>query len=247
MEAKKAEDAEPWRAPIPRDVMTFWGYKFETLATLPKPWGETSREYIEGRERERVNNKEQYCSVVRTGIGNTILCLGGEVDAIWDSKPEPGKPINWVELKTSAEVRGERDAANLERKMLKWWIQSFLLGVPKIVVGFRSRDGVLTSVDELDTASIPASVQRRGRSWDGNTCINFCAALLDWIRASIDDDGVWRIRRKPRSPVIEMFKIEETGHGRILTDEFINWRIKLSLPPPPPADAWEGQGGSRVA
>lgn len=172
-------------------------------------------------------------------------------------------------------MRGERDAANLERKMLKWWIQSFLLGVPKIVVGFRSRDGVLTSVDELDTASIPASVQRRGRSWDGNTCINFCAALLDCasfllfplfvpshllhlahhptpagptgIRTSIDDDGVWRIRRKPRSPAIEMFKIEETGHGRILTDEFINWRIKLSLPPPPPADAWEGQGGSRVA
>jgi hypothetical protein len=28
-----------------------------------------------------VSNKEQYCSVVRTGIGKTILCLGGEVDA----------------------------------------------------------------------------------------------------------------------------------------------------------------------
>lgn len=61
--------------------MQFWGYKFETLATLPAPWGETSREYIEGREHEVVNNKAQYCSVVRTGLGKTVLCLGGEVDA----------------------------------------------------------------------------------------------------------------------------------------------------------------------
>lgn len=57
------------------------GYKFETLSTLPAPWGETSREYIENRENEVVNNEAQYCSVVRTGIGKTVLCLGGEVDA----------------------------------------------------------------------------------------------------------------------------------------------------------------------
>lgn len=42
-------------------------------------------------------------------------------------------------------------------------------------------------------------------------------------------DGVWRIRRKERAPVIEVFKLEETGHGDILSDEFINWRIKLGL------------------
>lgn len=57
------------------------GYKFETLSTLPKPWAETPRDFIENREREIVNNKEQYCSVVRTGVGATTLCLGGEVDA----------------------------------------------------------------------------------------------------------------------------------------------------------------------
>jgi RAT1-interacting protein len=57
------------------------GYKFETLSTIPAPWGETSRDYIENRENEVVNNKEQYCSVVRTGVGKSIVCLGGEVDA----------------------------------------------------------------------------------------------------------------------------------------------------------------------
>jgi len=26
-----------------------------------------------------------------------------------------------------------------------------------------------------------------------------------------------------------VFRVEETGHGDILSDEFINWRIKLAL------------------
>lgn len=224
-------------------MYTYWGYKFETLATLPKPWGEMSRDYIEGRESQQVSNKEQYCSVVRTGIGKTTLCLGGEVDAIWDSKPGHGQPINWVELKTTAEVRTEWDAKRHDSKLLKWWIQSFMLGVPKIIVGSRSRNGILVRVDEMETAGIPALVQSRskGRGWDGNTCINFCSALLDWIRAGVDEDGVYRIRREPKSNSIRLFKVEQTGHGKILTDEFINWRIKLSLPP---LEAGEGSGES---
>lgn len=42
---------------------------------------------------------------------------------------------------------------------------------------------------------------------------------------------MWRIRRRAREAQIEVFKTsEETGHGRVLTDEFINHRIKMSLP-----------------
>lgn len=48
------------------------------------------------------------------------------------------------------------------------------------------------------------------------------------LKATITGDGVWRIRRKERSSVIEAFKQEETGHGDILSDEFINWRTKLA-------------------
>ena len=146
-----------------------------------------------------MNNNEQYCSVVRTGLGNSIICLGGEVDAgrfslpsrllsnpvltplVWDSKPTiAGAPTNWVELKTTAEIRSDRDMDNFERKLLKYWIQSFLLGVPKIIVGFRTRDGVLVKTQEMETNDIPATVQRRGKiGWDGNTCINFASAFLD--------------------------------------------------------------------
>ncbi|KAK0720843.1 rai-1 [Lasiosphaeris hirsuta] len=229
--SRREQDNQTWKSPIPQEVMQFWGYKFETLSTLPATWGETSRDYIEKRDNEIVNNKEQYCSVVRTGLGKSIICLGGEVDAIWDSKPKvQGAPVNWVELKTSAEIRSDRDMDNFERKLMKFWIQSFLLGVPKIIVGFRSRDGILVKLQEMETNSIPTTVQRRGRAgWDGNTCINFASAFLEWLREVMTDEGVFRVRRKPRSSHIEVFQVEEVGHGNIITDEFMNWRIKLSL------------------
>ncbi|KAH8588382.1 protein RAI1 [Bisporella sp. PMI_857] len=217
-----------------QDMMSFWGYKFETLCLLPSTWAETSRDYIENRQSEIVNNYAQYCSIVRTGIGNTSLVIGGEVDAVWDFKPTDDSPINWVELKTSAEIRNDRDMVTFERKLLKFWIQSFLLGVPKIIVGFRTPDGFLTRIEEIDTASIPGTVKRKGKgTWDGNMCINFASGLLDFLKATVNDDGVYRIQRKERSPNIEVFKIEETGHGDILSDEFINWRIKLALGPTP--------------
>ncbi|KAI1310036.1 RAI1 like PD-XK nuclease-domain-containing protein [Xylaria venustula] len=219
------------RGQFPPEVMTYWGYKFEALSCLPRPWGEVSREYIEKRDEHVVSNKAQYCSVVRTGIGKTVLCLGGEVDAIWDSKPpQKGAPINWVELKTSAEIHDDRGMQNFERKLMKFWIQSFLLGVPKIIVGFRSQGGILTKLEEIQTASIPATAAKRGvRSWDANMCINFASAFLDWLRNTINDEGVWKIRRRAGSSTIEVFRVEEAGHGNVLTDNFINWRIKLSL------------------
>ncbi|KAI1924561.1 decapping endonuclease targeting mRNA [Ophidiomyces ophidiicola] len=227
-----------------QELMMYWGYKFEALSLIDQPWDRTSREKIESREEKVVNNSSQYCSVVRTGIGNNKLILGGEVDAgehyigpylrfeysfpdlVWDCKPERKEdPINWVELKTTAEIRNDRDILKYERKLLKFWAQSFLLGVPKIIVGFRDQHGILRRLEEMATHEIPGSVKRHGRnSWDGNICINFTAQLLDWLRNIISTEGVWRIRKREKAPVIEVFKLEDTGHGGILSDAFMNWR-----------------------
>ena len=100
---------------------------------------------------------------------------------VWDCKPEnKDEPINWVEFKTSETIRNERDMMKFERKLLKFWIQSFLLGVPKIIVGFRTKSGILESIEEIDTQRIPTKIKTVGKdSWDGNLCINFTAAFLD--------------------------------------------------------------------
>lgn len=84
--------------------------------------------------------------------------------------------------------------------------------------------------------------------WDGNTCINFAAQFLHcmlsphrsealdeilakYVRSAglkgvINSEGIWRIRKAERSSVIEVFKIQETGQGDILSPEFMEWRSR---------------------
>src|SRR5271156_3153570 len=101
--------------------------------------------------------------------------------SVWDIKPEPPHTrINWVELKTSVSPQSDRDLLAFERKLMKFWIQSFLLGVPKIIVGFRDQNGILVRIEEMETEKIPGTVKKRGKAtWDGNMCINFAAGFLD--------------------------------------------------------------------
>lgn len=226
-----------------QDLMSFWGYKFETLSLLREPWSATSRAYIESREDQIVSNYAQYCSVVRTGLGNVKMVLGGEVDAVEDFKPEDkSQPVNWVELKTTAAVTNERDQIKYERKLLKFWAQSFLLGVPKIIVGYRTQQGILNRLEELDTQTIPEKVRLNGKGlWNGQICINFASSFLECehamseicsgvthqspgLKGVITQDGVWRIRKREKMPVLEVFKLEDAGHGDILSPAFVEWR-----------------------
>lgn len=148
---------------------------------------------------------------------------------VWDQRPDnPDDPINWVELKTSETPKSDADMLKFERKLLKFWIQSFLLGVPKIIVGFRSSNGILESLEELQTQNIPGNVKRLGKhSWDGNTCINLTAAFLEFLKQTVTGTGVWRISRRERSPVIEAYKISDDGTGDIISPAFLKWREEM--------------------
>lgn len=46
------------------------------------------------------------------------------------------------------------------------------------------------------------------------------------LNATVREDGVWRIRKKDEVPAIEVFKVEESGCGDILSKEFIDWRCR---------------------
>lgn len=69
---------------------------------------------------------------------------------------------------------------NFHRKLMKYWIQSFLLGVPRIIVGFRTRDGILVDVSEVDTQGIPQTVNSRPNpAWNADMCVNFGGEFLE--------------------------------------------------------------------
>jgi RAT1-interacting protein len=212
-----------------REMMTYWGYKFETLALIPTPPSTTPAPEIEKHQRSVVSNHAQHCSIVHTSFGGHTLLLGGEVDGLLAPKPsDPETPIPWVELKTSEELppshqQQHRDILKFERKLLKFWAQSFLLGVPKIIVGFRTKNGILKGTQMFNTHELPGMVRRGTGCWDGNVCINFTAEVLGWLKSVITEEGVWKIALRKRSGVLEVRRVGE-GSGGIVSEEFLRWR-----------------------
>lgn len=48
---------------------------------------------------------------------------------------------------------------------------------------------------------------------------------LTGLSATITEDGgIWRIRKREKVPVVEVFKVEESGYGDILLKDFVEWR-----------------------
>ena len=108
-------------------LMCYWGFSFEEACTG-------------GTYDEPIDCMNAYCAVVRAGVGRHRLILGGEVDC-WDGQTEGLG--GYVELKTTRIMETASQVARFERdKLLKWWAQSFAVGVRRIIVGFRDDDGV---------------------------------------------------------------------------------------------------------
>ena len=133
---------------------------------------------------------------------------------------------HYVELKTSKQLTSARAESTFEQhKLLKFWAQSFLLGVPRIIVGFRSDANTLASLQTLETMKIPAQVRERGSThiWDGTVCINFTAKFLDFVRETVAQEGsVYKIKFVKGGRQIDVLKQDE-GKS-FLTDEYVNWK-----------------------
>eukprot|EP00172_Hildenbrandia_rubra_P000564 Plantae.Rhodophyta-Hildenbrandia_rubra.ctg1300.p1 GENE.Plantae.Rhodophyta-Hildenbrandia_rubra.ctg1300~~Plantae.Rhodophyta-Hildenbrandia_rubra.ctg1300.p1 ORF type:complete len:388 (-),score=43.21 Plantae.Rhodophyta-Hildenbrandia_rubra.ctg1300:741-1904(-) len=135
-----------------QDLFMYYGYSFEALCT---------------NSSGPVNSNEEFCSVVRIRIGNHRILMSAEVDAMMPNgtkniSPSKGRVYGttviqqYVEFKTMKEPRSPRDFENLHKfKFLKFWIQSYLAGVPRIILGVRDQYGTLLRIDELSTRQLP--------------------------------------------------------------------------------------------
>ncbi|KAG0298529.1 Dom-3 Z [Linnemannia gamsii] len=185
---------------------------------------------LTGRLDGVVDTNLQYCTVARTKIGKNSIIMGAEVDCTSEpKKAPPHNPLsNYIELKTSRVISSAREQNSFERhKLLKFWAQSFLPGIPTIIVGFRDDDGNVVTVETFKTMEIPRLVRGKEGTWDTTICINFLDAVLNFLRKQItvDDPEVsYTIRWAPPYKAIE---VEYMGKGTsFLTERFLNSRNK---------------------
>lgn len=69
--------------------------------------------------------------------------------------PLPLQEMKFFELKTSRIVEQPRQLISMKRfKFLKWWCQSFLVGIEDILCGFRDDKGMVRKVENYNVQNL---------------------------------------------------------------------------------------------
>uniref|UniRef100_A0A1I7VMD8 Decapping nuclease n=1 Tax=Loa loa TaxID=7209 RepID=A0A1I7VMD8_LOALO len=135
-------------------LMTYWGFKFEQYMTSDSLSSEPNN-------NEPVTNLEEFDVVVKACLGGRRerlrILYSGETDCI-DAEGE------YVELKTQ---RKELTNNFWSHKAMKWWVQSFLIGIQNIVVGLRDNNGIVTHTECLRVPQLA----KKAHQWSANNLI----------------------------------------------------------------------------
>lgn len=171
------ETEEGLRKALTRDGrderMCYWGYAFEEAACSEKPF------------EEPVDCMECFCCVVKTKMGDLNVLMAGEVDCFEGD----AELANYVELKTSRVMNDERQVKRFEKeKLLKWWAQSFALGVRRIMVGFRDDHGRVVKTQMLETLKLPGYVVKHANSWTPKDALRCASAVLTKLKELLADE-----------------------------------------------------------
>ena len=99
-------------------------------------------------------------------------------------------------------------------KLLKIWAQSFLPGVPQVIIGYRDDQGYVQTVEHLKTMEIPRMVRGKQGMWEAGVCLNFADALLEWLRTKMtvdDPEVVYTIQYQPETGEVRLVGPERGG------------------------------------
>ncbi|XP_060207467.1 NAD-capped RNA hydrolase DXO1 isoform X1 [Lycium barbarum] len=175
----------------------YWGYCFESLAT------EDPRR-SDGEGIHDVDANVEYCAVVKTKLGAHRILMGAEMDCC--DSTDDGRRF-YVELKTSRELDYHTEEKYEREKLLKFWIQSFLAGVPYIVVGFRDDAGRLVRTERLRTKDITHRVKMKSY-WQGGVCLAFADEVLCWLYGTVKENEDYILQFTPPSARLELLQAQ---------------------------------------
>lgn len=56
--------------------------------------------------------------------------------------------------------------------------------------------------------------------------VQWYADGIEGLKSTIVGEGVWQIRKREKATVIEVLRIEASGHANILSPDFLTWRSR---------------------
>lgn len=194
-------------------MYTYWGHRFEHMAMNSA--SNDLEDNLENRFKEPVNTWREFGVVFKSKLGGHRLIFGAEVDGL-DTNGS-----SYVELKTCRVLKDQSQySAFYQNKLMSFWAQSFLAGIPKILVGFRSDRGIVKSIEYIEVNEIPR-ITRGKVTWCPETMLNFGILFLDWISSQMKqfpEDEVFRLSFVGDFGEITLKKLE--GYPPFISSEF---------------------------
>ncbi|XP_015260940.1 PREDICTED: decapping and exoribonuclease protein-like [Gekko japonicus] len=120
-----------------------------------------------------------------------------------------------------------------QHKMIKWWAQSFLPGVSRIVAGYRGPDGSVVGLETFETMKIFQLIREDPGCWKPAVCMNFCAAFLSFVKKVVTEDNpklVHLFAWEPGHPV--SFTVHRDSEYTFLPDWYVE-ALSMEKPPTP--------------
>lgn len=152
--------------------------------------GSDPNDTLESRFKEPVNTWREFGVVFKSKLGGHRLIFGAEVDGLdFDESC-------YIELKTSRILKEPANIATFyQQKLISFWAQSFLAGIPKILIGFRSDRGIVKSIEYINVNEIPRMT--RGKvTWCPESMLNFGIIFIDWLKekmAELPENEVYNL------------------------------------------------------
>ncbi|GIY86648.1 decapping and exoribonuclease protein [Caerostris darwini] len=201
-------------------LMCSWGYKFEQYLAADTPVSKPNLSVP-------VNEKEEYCIVLKGRLDKHTLLYSAEVDGkdpLYNNNrdKDPQSTQCYSELKTSRIITTERQHINFCRfKLMKWWLQSFLVGIPNVICGFRDDSGIVRKLEIFPIPEIPRMSQNK---WSPSSLLNFSSCFLDFVKKCVvkdDPSVVYKFYWKPGNP-ITCEELIQPSEYEILPEWYIN-------------------------
>ncbi|KAH7955624.1 hypothetical protein HPB52_001955 [Rhipicephalus sanguineus] len=165
------------------------------------------------KEGELVREGDAYNTVLRGHIGSHTFVISAEVKAVDPSiQCEAGSTGSYVEFKTNRVFSTEGQRSKFTKhKLLNWWAQSRLAGVPKGLCGFRDDNGIVMRVQEFDVNRMPDKAKGL---WSEDVCMRFLNNVLAFIKQHVQgDDGrpVYLLKYEPSNREITCKRLADPG------------------------------------
>uniref|UniRef100_A0A0N5A4X3 Decapping nuclease n=1 Tax=Parastrongyloides trichosuri TaxID=131310 RepID=A0A0N5A4X3_PARTI len=191
-------------------------------------WGRKFEKYVTCDHADSIPDTTQVVSEFDEHIGIFKLFLEGTGDNLDKVKLLYGAEVDCVDPKTGKlmEIKTQYDRLNesfWRHKAVKWWLQSFFVGIDKIIVGYRDNQGIVKKVGLLPLNDLTNF--NGERYFSGKLAMNYILKTLAVMKQSFVErkDSVIFIEKKVDCRGVELIRMNDPSKVgvQIFTKEFL--------------------------